>query len=71
MTKEEIQKNVQRRPFIPFKVRLAGGEEINVPTADHAHLHPKGRTLFVHLDDGGTEIIDVTLVTALKLSETA
>jgi hypothetical protein len=71
MTKEKIQKHVQRKPFIPFIVRLAGGEQIKVPTADHAHLHPKGRTLFVHLDDGGTEIIDVTLVTALKIAEVA
>jgi hypothetical protein len=71
VTKEEIQKRIQQRPFTPFKVRLAGGEEIEVPTADHAHLHPAGRTLFVHLDQGGTEIIDVTLVTALKVVETA
>jgi len=42
-----------------------------VPTADHVHLHPNGRTLFVHVDQGGTEIIDVTLVTALNVKETA
>ena len=71
MTKEEIQKRLATRPFTPFKVRLAGGEEIEVPTADHAHLHPNGRTLFVHLDKGGTEIIDVTLVTAMQVKEIA
>jgi hypothetical protein len=45
--------------------------EINVPTGDHAHLHPSGRTLFVHLERGGTKIIDVALVTALEVKETA
>ena len=71
MTKEEIQKRINQKPFAPFKVRLAGGEVVNVPTADHVHLHPNGRTLFVHVDQGGTEIIDVTLVTALNVKETA
>ena len=71
MTKEEIKKRLQERPFKPFKIRLAGGEEIEVPTGDHAHLHPNGRTLFVHLDRGGTEIIDVMLVTSLQLMEVA
>jgi hypothetical protein len=71
MSKEEIQKRLTQKPFQPFKVRLAGGEEIPVPSGDHAHLHPNGRTLFVHLDQGGTEMIDVSLVTGLQLTETA
>ena len=71
MTKEEIQVRLTHTPFVPFKVRLAGGEEIDVPTPDHAHLHPNGRTLFVHLDQGGTEVIDVMLVTSLRLRQTA
>jgi hypothetical protein len=71
MTKEEIRKRLEQKPFKPFSVRLAGGEEIEVPTGDHAHLHPNGRTLFVHLDNGGTEIIDVTWVTSLRLKEVA
>lgn len=71
MTTDDIKRRIEKKPFLPFKVRLAGGEEIDVPSADHAHLHPNGRTLFVHLDKGGTEIIDVTLVTALGVKETA
>ncbi len=71
MTKEEVKKRINQRPFLPFRVRLAGGEVVDVLTADHAHLHPNGRTLFVHVDQGGTEIIDVTLVTALNVKETA
>jgi hypothetical protein len=70
MRKEEIRQRLLQRPFQPFKVRLADGQKINVPTGDHAHLTPTGRTLFIHLDRGGTEIIDVALVTALEVEHT-
>ena len=71
MSKDEIQKRLDHEPFVPFTVRLAGGEAFDVPTGDHAHLHPNGKTLFIHLDQGGTEIIDVRLVTALRLKDVA
>jgi hypothetical protein len=66
MTKEEIRERVFQRPFTPFSVRLADGLEIPVPSGDHVHLHPSGRTLLIHLEQGGTKIIDVALVTALE-----
>ena len=71
MTKEQIRDAIAQKPFKPFWVRLADGMEIEVPTGDHVHLHPTGRTLFVHLQDGGTKIIDVALITALRIQETA
>ena len=71
MTKEQIRDAIAQQPFKPFLVRLADGMEIEVPSGDHVHLHPTGRTLFVHLQDGGTKIIDVALVTALRIRETA
>ena len=40
MTKEEIRERLNLKPFKPFTVRLADGMEIEVPTGDHAHLHP-------------------------------
>jgi hypothetical protein len=71
MTKEEIRERINERPFRPFKVRLADGLEIKVPSGDHVHLSPSGRTLFVHVARGGTKIIDAALVTALEVRETA
>jgi hypothetical protein len=53
-----------------LKVRLADGLELDVPTGGHVHLSPTGRTLFVHLEHGGTKIIDVALVTTLEVKET-
>ena len=71
MTKQEIKERLEQRPFRPFKVRVAGDGEYEVPTGDHAHLHPNGRLLFVHLDTGGTAIIDVPLITSLHVKEVA
>jgi hypothetical protein len=71
MTKEEIKRRLNRKPFRPFVVKVAGGGQYPVPTGDHAHLHPNGRTLFVHLEDGGTEIIDVMLIGSLHTKEVA
>ncbi len=69
MTKDEIKQRVEERPFRPFKVRVAGNGEYEAPTGDHAHLHPNGRLLFIHLDKGGTAIIDVPLITSLHVKE--
>lgn len=71
MTTAEIRERLEHKPFSPFKVRLADGAEIEVPTGDHAHLHPNSRTLLVHLNRRATKTIDVRLVTALAVAETA
>ena len=71
MTKETIKKRLEAKPFVPFKVKIAGGGEFDVPIGDYAHLHPTGRTLFIHLNDGGTEIIDVALVSSIYVNEIA
>ncbi len=71
MTREEIKKRLDARPFVPCRVKIAGGGEFLVPTGDHAHLHPNGRILFIHQDPGGTEIIDVALVSSLNVEEVA
>jgi len=71
MTKEEIRKRLDAKPFVPFQVKIAGGGQFEVPTPDHAHLHPSGWTLFIHLANDGTEIIDVALVSSIYLKEAA
>ena len=71
MTKEELKRRLEERPFRPFRVKVAGDGEYEVPTGDHAHMHPNGRLLFIHLDAGGTAIIDVPLVSSRHIKETA
>ncbi|MBM3837171.1 MAG: hypothetical protein FJ398_04275 [Verrucomicrobia bacterium] len=70
MTKDEIKRRLEERPFRPFKVRVAGDGEYEVPSGDHVSLHPNGRLLFIHLDTGGTAIIDVPLITSVHIKET-
>ena len=71
MTKEQIRQTLEERPFRPFKIRLAGDGEYEVPSLDHVHIHPNGRLLFIHLDSGSTAIIDVPLNSSIHIKEAA
>jgi hypothetical protein len=33
MTKDEMPKRLSQVPFVPFEVRLVGGQDVEVPTA--------------------------------------
>jgi hypothetical protein len=71
MTKETIKKRLEAKPFVPIKVKIAGGGEFEVPSRDHAHLHPKNRVLTIFIDEGGTEFIDIALVSSIHKAEPA
>ena len=71
MTKEEIKQHLEANPFVPFRVKIAGGGEIEVPSRDHAHLHPRGRVMTIFIERGGTEIIDIALVSSTYKPEPA
>jgi len=71
MTKEEIKQHLEAHPFVPFKVKIAGGGEFEVPFRDHAHLHPKGRVLTIFIEEGGTEFIDIALVSSIHMVDLA
>ncbi len=70
MTKDEIKSTLSEQPFRPFRVRVAGNGEYDVLSRDHASLHPNGRILIVHLDTGGSAVIDVPLISSLHFKET-
>ena len=70
MTKEELGSRLHSEPFRPFKVKVAGDGEYDVASGDHVSLHPNGRLLFIHLDSGGTAIIDVPLISSIHVKET-
>jgi hypothetical protein len=70
MTRDEVKRRLDERPFRPITVRVADDGEYQVPSGDHAHLHLNGPVLFIHLNSGGTAIIDVPLITSIHLQET-
>ena len=53
---DEIRKQLERVPFIPFSVRTSDGHEYSVPTVDHAYITPRGNRVIV-TDDKGTVAI--------------
>jgi hypothetical protein len=53
---DEIRKQLERVPFLPFSVRTSAGHEYAVPTVDHAYITPRGNRVIV-TDDKGTVAI--------------
>lgn len=67
MTKGALSKAVHKEPFQPFVLHLADGRAVNVPHRDFVSIHPTGRTVIVYGDDEDLEILDVLLITGLKI----
>lgn len=54
-------------PFHPFEIHLADGRSLSVPHPEYLWINPPGRTIVVALKDGTFEIVDLLLVTSLRL----
>lgn len=67
MTVEQMRRVLGAKPFRPFRLRLADGSSVRVPSPEFAWLHPGGRTLYVATHDEAAEIIDLLLVAAIEL----
>jgi hypothetical protein len=68
MTIEAIKTAVLKRPFRPFSVRTADGQQIPVQNQDHVALHPDGKTFVIFEPNGGYRIVDIPLVTDLLVN---
>jgi hypothetical protein len=65
---EELKKMKDRRPFEPFFIRMADGREVRVKHPDAVSWDPDQiRIAVCGVPGGGTEVIDVALVTSLGL----
>ena len=67
MTTEQVRKLYDGQPFRPFRFHLADGREIPVPHRDFMYITPPGRTVIVSDDDGAINIIDLLLVTDIRI----
>jgi hypothetical protein len=67
MTIEQLRTVHQATPFQPFAIYLADGREIRVPHREFLSHSPSGRTIIVHHQDDTFSIIDLLLVTELKV----
>lgn len=71
MTTEQLQRAIRRAPFVPFTLRVADGQQIDVNHPEIIAHAPGMRTAAVALPDGTIEILDLLLVTGLVVHEPA
>ncbi len=64
---KEMQKVYRAQPFQPFIIHMADGRGIRVDHPEFMALSPAGRAAVVFDKDGGFEIIDLLLITALEV----
>ena len=63
----DIRELLAARPFVPFVVHTADGREYKVPTAEHAHVSPRGGRVSIWGDDDTTRILPALLIRSLKV----
>ena len=67
MTIEQLRTIHHANPFQPFTIYLADGRQVYVPHRDFLSHSPSGRTIIVHHEDDSFSIIDLLLITELKV----
>jgi hypothetical protein len=67
MTTKEIRKLHEASPFRPFVIHMADGRKVRVVHPEFMATAPPARTIVVYQPDGSFEIVDVLLVTALRV----
>jgi hypothetical protein len=67
MTREDVHKTLQARPFRKFSLRLTDGSLIPVPHPEFILLTQGGRTAVVSTEGESFRILDLALVTAIEV----
>jgi hypothetical protein len=63
MTFESLVHLHKAKPYVPFRLALADGQEVDVTHPECVAYNPKGaRMITVALPDGGFKLIDLLLV---------
>jgi hypothetical protein len=60
-TTEDIRQAMHRRPFLPFKIVMRGGQTHNVPDPDFIAISPIGKSAVI-LDAQGMQVLNVRLI---------
>jgi hypothetical protein len=67
MTIDHVRRLYQAQPFQPFVLHLADGREIPVPHQEFMAIGPTGRTIIVYDEQESFNIVDLLLVTDVRL----
>jgi hypothetical protein len=68
MTIDRLRNLYDARPFQPFVMHMADGREVPVLHREFIMAAPSGRTVIVVQPDDTVNIVDLPLVTDLKLT---
>ena len=66
MSPDFVRNSVNRKPFRPFIIHLAGGRSIPVPSPEFIIMNPEGRLVLVQNPGQSAHVIDLLLVTDLE-----
>jgi hypothetical protein len=67
MAIEKVRDVYRAEPFRPFVLHLADGRHILVPHREFMAIGPTGRTVIVYDEDEAHNIIDLLLVTDIRV----
>lgn len=66
MTIQEIQRQMQKQPFEPFRVLTADGKHYDVRHPEHLAFSGKGRLIAIGMEDDSFVTLDLLLVTGVQ-----
>ena len=69
MTSDIIRAAIRTRPFVPFTIVMADGGQHRIPHPDCLLLSHSGRTAYLINPDDTFTIIDLLLMTEVRLDE--
>ena len=64
---DKVREVLHANPFRPFWIHLADGGRISVEHGDYVAVEPAGRELIVYLPNNSHHIVDVPLITRIKV----
>jgi hypothetical protein len=64
-TAPAIREAIQASPFQPFRVRVSDQRVYSIPHPEFISVGPNGRTVVIHLEDGGVRVLDTLHITGL------
>ena len=68
MTIQQLRKADQKKPFEQFTLKLADGTEVPVRHSENLSYSESGRTVLVVTGDDDYEVVDLLLVTAIRVA---
>jgi hypothetical protein len=62
----DVRHYLQAGPFEPFAIVTSSGHRYDIPSADHAGIHPHGSRVVIWFDDGGSVTLSALHIVAVE-----